>query len=87
MNRDEEIIVIEQKVGIVGLGNMGGGIARNFHKSGVPLAVWDIAPAACRAFAGLAGVDIAPPGEMAATCTVMIFVVPVDTGNYVMLGG
>jgi len=76
IDTDEEIIVIEQKVGIVGLGNMGSGIARNFHKSGVPLAVWDIAPAACRAFAGLAGVDIAPPGEMAATCTVMIFVVP-----------
>ena len=68
--------MIEQKVGIVGLGNMGGGIARNFHKSGVPLAVWDIAPAACRAFEVRAGVDVAPPGEMAATCAVMIFVVP-----------
>ena len=68
--------MIEQKVGIVGLGNMGGGIARNFHKSGVPLAVWDIAPAACRAFEARAGVDVAPPGEMAATCAVMIFVVP-----------
>jgi 3-hydroxyisobutyrate dehydrogenase len=76
LDTDEEIIVIEQKVGIVGLGNMGSGIARNFHKTGVPLAVWDIAPAACRVFAGLADVDIAPPGEMAATCTVMIFVVP-----------
>jgi 3-hydroxyisobutyrate dehydrogenase len=70
------IFVMEQKVGVVGLGNMGGGIARNFQKAGVPLAVWDIAPAACRGFEGLAGVDIAPPGEMAATCNVMIFVVP-----------
>jgi 3-hydroxyisobutyrate dehydrogenase-like beta-hydroxyacid dehydrogenase len=34
---------------------MGGGIARNFHKSGVSLAVWDIVPAVCRAFEGLAG--------------------------------
>ena len=67
---------MEQKVGVVGLGNMGGGIARNFQKSGVPLAVWDAVPAARRGFEGLAGVDIAPPGEMAATCNVIIFVVP-----------
>jgi 3-hydroxyisobutyrate dehydrogenase len=69
-------IVAEQKVGVVGLGNMGGGIARNFQKSGVPLAVWDIDPAACRPFEGLAGADIAPPGEMAAACSVIFFVVP-----------
>jgi 3-hydroxyisobutyrate dehydrogenase len=67
---------MKQKVGVVGLGNMGGGIARNFQKSGVPLAVWDTAPSACRAFEGLAGVDILPPGEMAARCNVIIFVVP-----------
>jgi len=52
---------MEQKVGVSGLGNMCRGIARNFQKSGVPLAVWDAAPAACRVFEGLAGVDIAPP--------------------------
>lgn len=67
---------MEQRIGVVGLGNMGGGIARNFQKSGVPLSVWDSAPAALRAFEGAAGVDIAPPGEMAATCNVIIFVVP-----------
>ena len=66
----------EWKVGVVGLGNMGGGIARNFHKAGVSLMVWDAAPAACRAFEGVAGVVIAPPGEMAATCNVIFFVVP-----------
>lgn len=65
-----------QKVGVIGLGNMGGGIARNFQKSGVPLAVWDTAPAACRGFEGLAGVEILSPGEMAARCNVIIFVVP-----------
>jgi len=37
--------VIEKKVGVVGLGNMGGGIARNFQKAGVSLMVWDVAPA------------------------------------------
>jgi 3-hydroxyisobutyrate dehydrogenase len=67
---------MEQKVGVVGLGNMGGGIARNFQKKGVPLLVWDIAPAARAAFEGVAGVAIAPPGDMAAACAMMIFVVP-----------
>lgn len=66
----------ERKVGVVGLGNMGGGVARNFHKAGVSLAVWDVAPEACRAFQGVAGVAIVPPGEMAATCSVIFFVVP-----------
>ena len=66
----------EQKVGVVGLGNMGGGIARNFQKAGVPLMVWDVAPAARNTFSAMAGVEIAPPGEMAAACAMMIFVVP-----------
>ncbi len=66
----------EQKVGVVGLGNMGGGIARNYQKKGVPLMVWDVAPAARTAFGALAGVEVAPPGDMAAACSMMIFVVP-----------
>ncbi|MDO8597136.1 MAG: NAD(P)-dependent oxidoreductase [Sulfuricaulis sp.] len=68
--------MIEKKVGVVGLGNMGGGIARNFQKAGVPLMVWDVAPAACAAFSAIAGVEIAPPGEMAAACNAIFFVVP-----------
>ncbi len=66
----------EKKVGVVGLGNMGGGIARNFKKAGLPLMVWDVAPAARNAFMETAGVEIAPPGEMAAACDTMIYVVP-----------
>ena len=38
--------------------------------------VWDVAPAARTAFSERAGIDIAPPGEMAATCSAMFFVVP-----------
>ncbi len=55
---------------------MGGGIARNFRKAGVPLMVWDVAPAARNAFRETAGIEIAPPGEMAATCNAIFFVVP-----------
>lgn len=67
---------MEQKVGVVGLGNMGGGIARNFLKKGVPLAVWDVSAGTRGAFEGLPGVEVATPGEMAARCSVMIYVVP-----------
>src|SRR5258707_3688342 len=55
---------------------MGGGIARNFKKAGVPLMVWDVAPAARTGFYETAGVEIAPPGEMAAACDAIFFVVP-----------
>ena len=65
-----------EKVGVVGLGNMGGGIARNFQKKGVPLAVWDISPAARKAFEGVSGVEVSPPGDMAGRCGMMVFVVP-----------
>lgn len=64
------------KVGVVGLGNMGGGIARNFRKAGIPLMVWDLAQAAREPFHETAGVEVAPPGDMAVSCTAIIFVVP-----------
>ena len=65
-----------QKVGVVGLGNMGGGIARNFKNAGVPLMVWDVSPEARNKFMETAGVEIATPGAMAAQCTAMFYVVP-----------
>ena len=49
----------DRKVGVVGLGNMGGGIARNFQRAGLPLAVWDLDPAARDALAALPGVEVA----------------------------
>lgn len=63
-------------VGVIGLGNMGGGVARNFHTAGIPLFVWDVAEAARKPFEGLDGVTVATPGEMASQCTAMFFVVP-----------
>jgi len=70
------VLVTEKKVGVVGLGNMGGGIARNFNKAGIPLMVWDVAPAARTAFYEIAGIEIASPGDMAASCDAIFFVVP-----------
>lgn len=49
-----------KKIGFIGLGVMGSGIAKNFAaKSGVPVAVWDLQPAAAEA-ARSYGADPAP---------------------------
>ena len=64
------------EVGVVGLGNMGHGIATNLARAGRRVAVWDIAPAARARLAGVRGVAIEPPGEMARACRVIFFVVP-----------
>jgi 3-hydroxyisobutyrate dehydrogenase len=68
--------VSEPKVGVVGLGNMGRGIALNLGKALRSVAVWDIAPAARAPFAGMKGASIATPGEMACACSAIFFVVP-----------
>ena len=61
-------------VGVIGLGNMGRGIARNIAKAGHELMVWDVSEAARNAFAETA--RIAAPEEMGAEADIVIFVVP-----------
>jgi 3-hydroxyisobutyrate dehydrogenase len=63
-----------QTVGVVGLGNMGRGIAKNIAKGGHRLLVWDAMENARAAFAGSA--EISEPADMAAQADVIIFVVP-----------
>lgn len=74
-------------LGVIGLGNMGRGIADNIAKAGHPLAVWDIAPRALRRFEGRAGVTVATPGEMARRCATIFLVVPASPDIEPMLGG
>jgi 3-hydroxyisobutyrate dehydrogenase len=64
------------KVGVIGLGNMGKGIANSYIRAGVPLAVWDISQAAVKPFRKLQNVEVTKPGEMAGTCSIILFVVP-----------
>lgn len=61
-------------VGVIGLGNMGRGIAKNIAKDGHTLLVWDVSETARNAFSETA--TITPPPEMAAQANVVIFVVP-----------
>ena len=64
------------EIGVIGLGNMGRGIADNFAKAGHATAVWDVSDAACAPFAARDDTTVMPPGEMAAAGAMMIYVVP-----------
>lgn len=64
------------KIGVIGLGNMGSGIANNYVRAKMPLAVWDISPAAIKPYRKLKNVEVAEPAEMAGMCSIMFYVVP-----------
>jgi 3-hydroxyisobutyrate dehydrogenase len=63
-------------VGVIGLGNMGRGIAANLGKADRDVFVWDLAEAARARFKDKAGFVIAPPAEMARHCQAIFFLVP-----------
>jgi 3-hydroxyisobutyrate dehydrogenase len=63
-------------VGVIGLGNMGRGIAANLGKADRDVFVWDLAEAARARFKDRAGFIIAPPDEMARHCQAIFFLVP-----------
>lgn len=66
----------QSTVGVVGLGRMGGPVAKRFMKSEIPVMAWDIVPACREPFENQHNVRVALPGEMARKCTVIFFVVP-----------
>ena len=61
-------------VGVIGLGNMGGGIARNLISAGHRVLVWDIADEAMNKFSRKA--TLSEPREMVARCSIIFLVVP-----------
>jgi 3-hydroxyisobutyrate dehydrogenase len=63
-------------VGVIGLGNMGRGVATNLGKPDRDIYVWDVAEPARARFKDKPGYIIAPPGEMAKQCEAILFVVP-----------
>src|SRR6185436_5906764 len=66
-------------VGFIGLGTMGGPMAANLSKAGVPLVVYDASPAAAAAAGTLAGVTVvASPGEVASRVNVLFTCLPND---------
>jgi 3-hydroxyisobutyrate dehydrogenase len=66
-------------VGFIGLGTMGGPMAANLGKAGVPLVVYDASPAAAAAAGKHAGVRVVgSPGEVAAHVSVLFTCLPND---------
>lgn len=64
------------QVGVIGLGNMGGGIARNLCDAGFTAGVWDVSDAAVARFEGRDNAHAMTPGDMAADGATLIYVVP-----------
>jgi 3-hydroxyisobutyrate dehydrogenase len=73
------------KIGVIGLGNMGSGIAKNLVKAGHHVYAWDVNETARKTFAKKT--TIVEPREMAAICAMIIFVVPGSTEIDEMLKG
>ncbi len=68
-----------ESVGFIGLGTMGGPMAANLAKAGVPLVVYDASPAAAAAAAVPPGVPVAgSPGDVAARVAVLFTCLPND---------
>jgi L-threonate 2-dehydrogenase len=66
---------MENKVGMIGLGAMGGGMARSLRRAGCEVHVVDVRPGVADAFAAEGGVACASPAELAKTCDVIVSVV------------
>jgi len=64
------------RAGVIGIGNMGRGVAKNLSKGGIQTSIWDINPEAFKRFEGEKFIEILEPGEMAKKCSVIFFVVP-----------
>lgn len=63
-------------VGVVGLGQMGGGIARNLDKAGMLVGAYDVNSAAFGAQNFSSRVTNMSPAELGKLCDIVIFVVP-----------
>jgi 3-hydroxyisobutyrate dehydrogenase len=63
-------------VGVVGLGQMGGGIARNLDKAGLLVGAYDVAPGAFGNQNFSAKVANMTPAEIGKACDIVIFAVP-----------
>ena len=66
-------------IGFIGLGRMGGAMARNLAAAGYPVQVFDIDAAATRRAAGVSGITArGAPAEVAAHATVLFTALPND---------
>jgi 3-hydroxyisobutyrate dehydrogenase len=62
--------------GVIGLGQMGRGIARNLDKAGLLASAWDLSEAARNALGASARAQVVPPAALGAACDTVLFAVP-----------
>jgi putative dehydrogenase len=75
MNSSTPAAPVPQHVGVVGLGAMGGGMARSLRRAGHAVHVVDVRADAARSFAAEGGVACDSPAELARHCGVIVSVV------------
>ena len=63
------------RVGVIGLGSMGGGVAKSLMRGGFDVRVCDVRPAVVASFAALGARPCATPAELGAACDVAIVLV------------
>jgi len=66
---------MDKQVGVIGLGAMGGGMARSLRRAGHAVHVFDVRAEVARSFAAEGGTAHASAAELAARCDVVVSVV------------
>jgi 3-hydroxyisobutyrate dehydrogenase len=87
MSDTESAAAPAPSVGVVGLGQMGGGIARNLDKAGLLVGAYDVVPTAFAAQNFSERVANMTPAEIGRDCDVVLFVVPASPQIREVLSG
>ncbi|RTL71351.1 MAG: NAD(P)-dependent oxidoreductase [Hyphomicrobiales bacterium] len=63
------------RVGVIGLGSMGGGVAKSLLRNGFPVTVCDVRPAVVESFVAQGAKGTASPAGLAADCAILVVLV------------
>ena len=74
-------------VGIVGVGIMGGAMAKNLRQAGFPIVAYDVSADALRRIEALGGVAARSPAEVAQAASVVITSLPTEAALRMAIGG
>ena len=74
-------------VGIVGVGIMGGAMAKNLRQAGFPIVAYDVSADALRRIEALGGVAAGSPAEVAQAAGVVITSLPTEAALRTAIGG
>lgn len=75
------------QVGVIGLGSMGGGVAKSLLRNGFPVTVCDVRPAVVESFVALGATGAKTPADLAARSSIIVvLVVNAEQVESVMFG-